>query len=594
MNPKNKNPYLNLFKYTWHYSKEHHYKVVIFIILSAIGKILELFYPVVIGKIFDVLQLSGNDPRLFNKLFKWFLVFTLISLLVHFFHHYSRVIEINNAFRVRKNYKVDMFNKVVHLKAAWHRDHHTGDTIDKINRAGENLFYFSEGIFMHLNAVIKLLGSIIILTFYFKFSGLIMVIVSIILIGAIMLYDKLLIKRYKRVLKKENFLTSGLHDFISNIITVITLRIKKRALAEIDKRAKAGYPIFKKTTWMDESKWFVVSNVISFLTIFIIAYNIFYQFNTTGVILISTLFAIYKYLEKVGSAFYDFAWLYSDIVEKDTTVQAAEVISKAHQENKVPQKGSLKKDWRKIEIKNLNFKYEELNKKDFKGKRSEIQNLSFEIKRKTRIALVGHSGSGKSTVLVLLRGLYEPGQVEVIADGKVLPKGLRHLWDETTLIPQEPEIFQNTMKYNITLGISCLKKELDKVIRIARFDPVLKRLKRGLKTDVMEKGVSLSGGEKQRLALARGLFAGRDSDILLLDEPTSSVDSSNELEIYKNIFKSYKKKTILSSIHRLHLLEHFDYIYYFKQGKIIAKGSLKQILKNQDFKKLWDDYQNKR
>ena len=112
-------------------------------------------------------------------------------------------------------------------------------------------------------------------------------------------------------------------------------------------------------------------------------------------------------------------------------------------------------------------------------------------------------------------------------------------------------------------------------------------------TNIAEKGINLSGGEKQRLALARGLLAAKQSDILLLDEPTSSVDSKNERFIYKEIFKNYKTKTIISSVHRLHLLKYFDYIYFFHKGRIITEGSLKEVIKNGMFKKVWKAYNKK-
>src|SRR3989338_971904 len=112
---------------------------------------------------------------------------------------------------------------------------------------------------------------------------------------------------------------------------------------------------------------------------------------------------------------------------------------------------------------------------------------------------------------------------------------------------------------------------------MAQFGKVVDRLEKGLDTNVLEKGVSLSGGEKQRLALARGILAARKSEILLLDEPTSSVDSLNEMKIHEALFKVFKNKTIISSIHRLHLLQKFDYIYMFDKGKIVAEGTLEKI-----------------
>ena len=135
------------------------------------------------------------------------------------------------------------------------------------------------------------------------------------------------------------------------------------------------------------------------------------------------------------------------------------------------------------------------------------------------------------------------------------------------------------------MDISTKKEELDKAIDLAKFRKVLNRLENGLDTNVLEKGVSLSGGEKQRLAFARGILAAKSSDIVLMDEPTSSVDSLNETKIYESVFKVFKTKTIISAIHKLNLLTKFDYIYLFENGKIIAEGTLEEIKKNAKFKR---------
>jgi ABC-type multidrug transport system fused ATPase/permease subunit len=109
-----------------------------------------------------------------------------------------------------------------------------------------------------------------------------------------------------------------------------------------------------------------------------------------------------------------------------------------------------------------------------------------------------------------------------------------------------------------------------------------------LQSNIVEKGVNLSGGQKQRLALARGLFAARESDIVLLDEPTSSVDPKTELKIYHQLFKEFSDKVIVSSLHRLHLLKHFDYIYVMEKGDIISEGTLDHLLEESEhFRELW-------
>ncbi|HMI64335.1 MAG TPA: ABC transporter ATP-binding protein, partial [Puia sp.] len=167
-------------------------------------------------------------------------------------------------------------------------------------------------------------------------------------------------------------------------------------------------------------------------------------------------------------------------------------------------------------------------------------------------------------------------------------ESLDQLNETVTLFPQEPEIFENTLAYNITLGLPFSEEEILQVCNSAHLTEVIHQLPLGLESDIREKGVNLSGGQKQRLALARGILAARDSDLILLDEPTSSVDPRTEALIYEGLFKAFSDKAIISSIHRLHLLARFDYVYILHQGRIVAEGGFEDLRDhNPVFQEMW-------
>ena len=138
------------------------------------------------------------------------------------------------------------------------------------------------------------------------------------------------------------------------------------------------------------------------------------------------------------------------------------------------------------------------------------------------------------------------------------------------------------------MGLPFEEKDILDVCDTAHFTEVLKQLPKGLQSNIMEKGVNLSGGQKQRLALARGILAAKSSEIILLDEPTSSVDPKTETQIYEKMFGEYKNKAVISSLHRLYLLSNFDYVYVLKDGRIVDEGTF-AVLKNVSpvFRDLW-------
>lgn len=578
----------NLSKYIWRYAGECRKYVVLAVVLKVISEIILLMEPLVIGRVFNSIQFSVSDPYFLSQVIKSFCLLLVIMLAFWAFHGPSRILEKRNAFFIRKNYKKEMFDRVLHLPAEWHRDHHSGDTIDKVNKSSEALFDFSSNTFTIIESITKVVGSIIILIFFDWRTSIVSFGISVIAIFSIAGFDRKIVKEYKAVFRAENRLASGIHDYISNVLTVITLRLRPRVSKEIDSRSMAGFPAYQKNNILSEVKWFWASFLISLMVVVALIMSAYTSYTTTGVILIGTLFTLYRYLQGVGETFYIFAWRYGEIIREDAAVRAAEGIEKSFLSLVAMKERFLPKNWKTILIKKLNFSY---RLKDLsESKSGQLTDVFLAIPRRKKIAFVGESGSGKSTALAILRGLYYPQSAQVFCDGKKMKHGLTHLYEHITLVPQEPEIFNTTIEDNVTMGISVSKKEIEKAVEIARFQSVATRLFKGLKTSIMEKGVNLSGGEKQRLALARGILAAQDSDFLFLDEPTSSVDSANELQIYQNIFEKLKEKTIISSVHRLHLLRYFDYIYYFKGGRILTEGTFHSMLEDEHFKVLWGQY----
>jgi len=583
---KRKNPIMNLLSTEWEYLRDKRKIFLFYMFLFVIANLLTLLRPLVMGSVFNSIQTDILTEAGMWVIISRIWLLLAISIVFWIFHGTARVLETKTGFLVRRNYTNDMMNKVLSLPLSWHRDNHSGDTIDKINLSSKALEDFSQHYnFRLVGVVISLFGSMILLLTIDKTIAAFAFGVSIIAIFVTILIDRKLGKMYKKLSEFRNRVNATIFDYLSNIRTVITLRREDIVKQKVDENIMKAKPIFDKSTVFNETKWAFVSNIISLMIVIALSFKAYSDFAFTGVIMIGTLYMLSGYLWRIGDGFFKVANLYGSIVKNSARVENARPIIDAYDKLKKNEKVTpFPSDWKNLDIKKVRFNYRK--DEEVVG----IRNVNLSIERGKKIAIIGESGSGKSTVLSLLRGIYTPDKGELFCDGKKQNKGLLHLKNHTTLILQDPELFEATLRFNITMGRKINEEELREVVLITRLAQVLDNLPDGLDTDIKEKGVNLSGGEKQRLALARGLLSAKDSDILLLDEPTSSVDSINELKIYQRIFSNFRGKTIISTIHRLHLLEGFDYIYMMDNGKVIGEGNFRQLQNTKAFSKLWEEY----
>jgi len=267
---------------------------------------------------------------------------------------------------------------------------------------------------------------------------------------------------------------------------------------------------------------------------------------------------------------------YNQIVRYRSDLAAIDPIEEAHARLALPTAdGPINRAWKKLRIEGLNFRYAEEG--------AGLFDVSLNLDRGKRIALIGPSGSGKTTTLYTLRGLYPPEAMGLHFDDPSAvpaapPAKAAQLFEQTTLIPQAPEIFEDTLRNNLTVGLARTEAEMTRAIHVAVLEDVIEQSENGLDTFLAEGGANLSGGQRQRLSIARGLLAADTSTLLLLDEPTSSLDPKTELLAYERLFAAFPEKTIVSTLHRLHLLRFFDYVYYMEDGRIKAEGTLEELL----------------
>jgi len=217
-----------------------------------------------------------------------------------------------------------------------------------------------------------------------------------------------------------------------------------------------------------------------------------------------------------------------------------------------------------IKLKDVCFSY---------NKNKEIlKNISLDIKYSEKIALIGASGSGKTTLAQIIAGFYTKTSGEIFYSNiKIEELNKKSLRDEIFLVLQMPMLFNNTLRFNITMGDKNIKdEEIYKALEIAQLLDVVYGLKHGLNTIVGKNGVRLSGGQRQRLSIARMIIA--NPSIVIFDESTSALDVHTEAKLFCNLENILKEKTVITIAHRLSTVKNANKIYVLDDGKIVQSG----------------------
>ncbi len=235
-----------------------------------------------------------------------------------------------------------------------------------------------------------------------------------------------------------------------------------------------------------------------------------------------------------------------------------------------------------IEFKNVSFEYRK-NKKV-------LHELSFQINKGEKIALVGHSGGGKSTIINLIPRFYDVTNGEILIDGiNIKNYDINSLRNNISIVLQDNFIFTGTIRENLKIiKPNATDKDLFSVLQSSYLYDFVMSTEKGLDTQVGERGLLLSGGQKQRLGIARAFL--KNSPIIIFDEATSALDNESEFYIKKAIENLMKDKTVIIIAHRFSTINNVDKIIVIDDGKIVEQGSQTQLLQNTNgkFKKLYD------
>jgi len=555
-----------------------------FLTLLLLAQIVRLAIPYLFGEAVNALQTSGAQDL---GTAGWYMALMMAAAVLGWaMHGPGRVMERFVALRVRGRFADALYARLITLPLAWHDRNHTGETIQRMSKATAALFGFSQHQFIYLQNLVNLLGPIAALCVISAMTGAAALAGYAALAVLLVWFDGTMVRLLTEENRRERRYAAALTDCVGNISTVLTLRLQAATRRVLGDRLDHLFEPIRHHIVVNEAKWCAVDLLNNALRCGLVVLYAWLAWRQGGLVPLGTAVMVHQYAQQIGTVVSSMATHWQDLVRHQADVAGADAILAAE-----PRDGAactLPDGWRAIRVDGLSFRHAE--RPGERRPRPALDGVSLDLVRGRRIALIGESGSGKSTLLRVLAGLYAADAVALSVDGAAR-SDLRDLSTIATLIPQEPQIFDSTIRQNITMGIDYPAGEVVRACRLAQMAPVLETLPAGLDTAISEGGVNLSGGQRQRLALARGILAAQSSGLVMLDEPTSSVDPATELRIYDALLGEVREACVVSAIHRLHLLPRFDTVVLMEAGRVVDAGTMDELLARQPlFQAMWSNY----
>jgi ABC-type multidrug transport system fused ATPase/permease subunit len=563
--------YALLYRHLWRFAAGARIRLLLATTLLVSSQLLKLGVPYLAGQAINAIQ-AGGDRMLWNA--GQYVALVLAAFVGSWLlHGPGRVIERSVGVHVRTRVADALYARASRLPLAWHNRHHSGEVLHRVGMASGGLFDFAQNQFIYLQNFVNIAGPIVALWLLSDTLGGVAIAGYLVVATVIVRFDLALMKHAVQENQAERRYSAGLLEFLGNISTVMSLRLQEPTRALLSRRLQSVFVPLKKIILLTEFKWCAVDLLTVTLTWSLVGLFAYLTFGASGALALGSVFMVYQYagqacgvLGSLASHFQHFSRIATNYASADPIWQAEEAPMPVAPGNA---------EWKEIAAVGLDFDYVRQD-----GTRPALRGVSLMMKRGEKIALIGGSGSGKSSLLRVLAGLYPPTHGHYMVD-TVAQLKMKDLGAIATLIPQEYEVFEGSLRENLTFGAQHGDDAIRRAVKIAAFDGVLDALPEGLDTAITERGVNLSGGQRQRLALARGILAAGDRPILLLDEPTSALDQTTEGQVYDRLGEAWQHGVVIASVHRMSLLEKFDRVVLMDQGRVVDAGSITELLERQ-------------
>ncbi|ODP33024.1 multidrug ABC transporter ATP-binding protein [Pandoraea sp. ISTKB] len=501
---------------------------------------------------------------------RWIVCLVGIYLLSWLLHGPGRILERNVGVRVRVRLADLLYARIAAAPLAWRDGRHSGELQHRVVQSSRALSDFAQNQFGYLQSAFNFVGPIVALALLSRTSGTIAVTGYVVIAVIILRFDRVLMQLARAENDAERRYAAALLDFVGNAGTVIGLRLQAASRKLLGHRMDAVMVPLRRTVTVNEGKWFAVDILGMGLTWILVVVYVLQSREPGQAVMLGTVFMIYQYAQQAATVVGAMASNFQSFARMHTDYGSAEPIWAApgDPDGAVP---AVIADtpWETLALRHVSWQYAD-------DARGGLRGVDLVLRRGSRVALIGPSGGGKSTLLRTLAGLYLPQSGELLCDGKATDwSALRTL---ATLIPQEAEVFEASVEENLTFGEPADAQALTAAVHAGVFDDVLQHLPDGLSSTLNERGSNLSGGQRQRLALSRGALAAQGSSLLLLDEPTSALDPLAEGRVFDRMYAAFPTACIVASVHRPSLLERFDTIVVMEGGRVVDAGPRDEVL----------------
>ena len=556
--------------------KEDLNKIILASIVIFISGITDIFTGYLNGKVVEsITNLDIKKALIFLGVY-FVLEITMDGIILH----KANSVLYKEESKLTRKLGFNTYKKALNLPAEAYEKLSSGEVINRITNDADTLSFTFGRI---LKMVSSLIASSIVLIYIFINSyiiGLEIILIMLILFLILKKYNPLLKNIHKERKGKQDEFTSLTNESIRGIREIKTLGVKNNLITNMIELIKDIYKKSEEEIDMQKSFNIKTSFLKSVLEcmVFATCVILLYYHKISLTFFIAMTYYIYRY-----------TWLLEDINDLTQNYQKLSVSisrvndileNRLYEDEKFGDK-TLNNIKGTIEFKNVYFSYPDED--------NILKDFNLELEPNKKIAIVGSSGQGKSTLFNLITRIFDPNKGEIDIDGiNIKDLTEEDLRKNISIIRQEPFVFNRTIKENFKIiNNKITLSKIRECTKLAYLDDYIMSLPKKYDTVLGEGGVNLSGGQKQRLSIARTLSKG--SKIILFDEATSALDNKSQEYIKKTIDNLVKNHTIVIVAHRLSTIIDADIIFVVDDGKVVSKGTHNELLKTSDiYKNLYE------